>query len=164
MNTVVLILYAQLSQHSEMCFLWSRGALCRQLYSKDTILDFLCVAVFASESQLWFQGTIIMFPVIWETWRQGDMSFIYTTSQFIFGMSYVCGSVLKSAFALLLLSDKLLHFATAQCQQCDCSWDVSRWNLVFKTDKDCKNWKSLSGSFLPFSCLINLIKCIDFYI
>lgn len=148
MNSVVLILYAQLSQHSEMCFLWSRGALRRQLYSKDSILDFLCVAVFASESQLWFQGTIVMFAVIWETSRQGDMSLIYTTSKFSFGWAMCMVLCSNQPLLYCCCSDKLFYFVTAQCQYCDCSWGVSRWILVFKTDKDCKNWNSLSGSFL----------------
>lgn len=146
MNTVVLILYAQLSQHSEMCFLWSRGALCRQLYSKEFILDFLCVAVFASESQLWFQGTIIIFAVIWETSRQEDTSLIDTTCKFSLGMNCVwfCAQLSLCSTAVLTscsISPQLNVSIVIAA-------GVSRCILVFKTDNDCKNWNPLSGSFL----------------
>lgn len=148
MNTVVLILYAQLSQHSEMCFLWSRGTICRKPYSKKPISDFFCVAVFASESQLWFQGTVTY--LLSSKRLQGKKICLLLTQ--------LPGSTLEWAMCRALClnqpllycccSAKLFHFATAQCQHCDCSWSVSRWILVFKTDKDCKNWNPLLGSFL----------------
>lgn len=148
MNTVVVIHYAQLSQHSEMCFLWSRGALSRQLYSKESILDFLYVQRIASESQLWFQGTIIMFAVVWETSRKEDTSLIDTTSKFSFGMNYVYGSVLKSAFALLLLLWQAVPLRHSSVSALWLQLGCKRWILVFNTDKDSKDWNPLLGFFL----------------
>lgn len=69
---------------------------------------FLCVQRIPSESlpsltQLWFHHTIVIFVIIWQILRQEDTSVIDTTSKFSFGMKWVHGSLLTSAFAALLL-------------------------------------------------------------